>query len=749
MSFLFGSQPKVVPEFTGFQIDTAVQVLPVPIIYGGPRAPSNMIYYNGFKVEMVSTGGGKGVLTGGKGPQEVEYFATIIMSIGEGIITEVLVIYDDQAVYTPKDFPDNGAIFFEGTDTQPPWSVVVTKWPTDARTYKDTCYYGFPGAQLDSSATVPQLHFVPKGIFSGTCPLNDSTITITTGQFDQNGNPISFIGNIHLGFIDADPGQCIYDFLTNPRYGAGFPAQFIDQETLLSTPEALDPNTGDMAVSTMAQAVGLGWSVCLNNAESGNSILERWSKNLNCAPVWTGSELRFVPYWDRYASANPNWSVTSGLPQKYFNPYTIPLTTITLDQILQSKEQKEDPITWDRKDPLTVFNTVRVNFKDRTNFFNDNVVEAKDEVHAELFGERVDNIGLASEYTLQTYANVVAQMQLRRNISIMRTFSWRMSPLWGWMVPMNIVAIPDPSNLSTTVVVRITEVEDDEEENCTFTAEEYPVGSQSPTLIPVSPTTPPNQNPTNNPPLPVFPPMIFEPTTAMLTATGFATPQVIIGTSGGEEGFFDQNWGGYRAWISLDATSFELVTPSQMGPSTYGVTANGLPAYGGSNPDVVDSLVVNLNQSDGALPSVAAAGAATGASLCVIKDASGIELLSYTTATLTGTFEYTLTGLYRGLYGTTPREFGAGSLFLFVGTSGNFFETALPPQYVGKTFYVKLQSFNVFNTTFEDLDTCQIYEYVAVGPTPIGPVAPPTAPLRRERQNIADSPRLRRRRYAQ
>src|SRR5258707_2555959 len=101
MSFLFGSQPKVIPEFTGLQVNTAVQVLPVPIIYGGPRLPLNLIYYNGFKSKLVaSTSGGKGILTGGKGgAQQVEYFATLIIALGQGTITDVKMIFKDQGAF--------------------------------------------------------------------------------------------------------------------------------------------------------------------------------------------------------------------------------------------------------------------------------------------------------------------------------------------------------------------------------------------------------------------------------------------------------------------------------------------------------------------------------------------------------------------------------------------------------------------------------------------------------------------------
>ena len=275
MSHLLGSQPKVIPEFTGLQVNTSVQVLPISIIYGSPRVNVNLIYYNGFNTQLVSQGGGggKGILTGGKGgSQQVEYFATIIMAIGEGTLGNVQIIYQDQEVWVPSDFPTNGAFYFNGTDVQIPWDYVVSNWPADARPYKDTAYYGFSNAQLDSSATVPQIGLVLQGILQGSSPLNNSTIYVSTGQYDQNGNPISFIGNIALGDADADPALVIIDFLTNPTYGATFPSYWIDTTTLITSSSGYDPTTGDAALSTFCQAVGLAWSVVVDNAESANSI---------------------------------------------------------------------------------------------------------------------------------------------------------------------------------------------------------------------------------------------------------------------------------------------------------------------------------------------------------------------------------------------------------------------------------------------------------------------------------------------
>lgn len=729
MSHLFGGQPKVIPEFTGLQVNTAVQVLPIPIIYGSPRLSINVVYYNGFNVVMqkVSGGGGKGLLSGGKGGgEQVEYFATFIGAVGEGPIGDPLIIYQDQNVWTPSTYPTNGAQWFNGTSAQSPWAYVTTNWPQDSRSYKDTAYYAFANAQIDSSATIPQINLVVEGFFKGTSPLNSSTITITSGQYDQQGNPLSFIGDIDIGTADADPALCIFHFLTDPICGATFPSQWVDTSTLFTQANGWDPNTGDPTLSSFCQAVGIAWSTAVDNVESASSILDRWAKNLNTALVWNGAFLRFIPYWDGNATGNPGWDAANGVAKKYYTPYTEPVVELTMDYILQSEEKTEDPISFIRKDPQEVYNTVRLDFRDRFNFFNDVPAEAKDEAHIELYGPRIDNIGIAKEFTLSNYANIAATMILRRNISIMNTYTWKMGPLWGWLDPMDILSIPNPVDYSKQILVRVTSVTDDEDENITIEAEEYPVGDQSPSVMPLSPTTPPNSGATNSPPLPAYVPVIFEPTTAMLTAQSLSTPQVILGASAGVNGVLDQNYGGSFIWISLDAATYQFIG-TIFGPSTIGSLAAPLPGYGGVNPDMGHTLLVNLSESDGSLISFDSVSASNGASLCCVQDASGFELITYTTATLVGPFTYALTGLYRGMFGTVPRLFSGGSRFLYVGTNSNIFETGLPSSYIGQTFWVKLQGFNVFRQATIDLADVVAYEFTVYGPVPPPPLPPPAS----------------------
>ncbi len=727
MTHLLGGGPKAVPEFTGLQVNTSVQVVPIPILYGTPRVHVNLIYYNGFNTQSVKASGGKGISGGGKGGTgQINYFATLILALGEGPLGSPIAIYQDQQVWLPSNYPSNGAYFYNGTATQTPWPYVESLWPQDARSYKDTAYYAFSNAQLDSSATVPQINIVVQGLYQGTSPLYNSSIYVSTGQYDQNGNPISYIGNIEFGDADADPGQVILDFLTNSTYGAGFPEYWIDTSTLISSALAFVPGVGDRAVSTYCQAVGLAWSLAITNAESANSILSRLCKNLVVAPVWNGALLRFIPYWDAYTGANPGYDSSNplGIGKKYFNPFVVPCVAITLDQIVKTKTKDEDPITYNRKDPMQVYNTVRLDFRDRTNFFNDNVAEAKDEAHIQLIGPRVDNIGRAEEFTLGVYAQTSATLQLRRNIAIMREFTWKMSALWGWLDPMDIVSIPDPADYSNTLIVRIISVEEGADEEVTIQAEEFPIGAQSPTNLGQPPTSPPNQGVTNVPPSQVAPPIIFCPTSEMIAGQGYSGPLIIAGCTAIRNNTFDTNWGGAFIWASLDKVNYSLLG-NITEAAVIGGTLNNLVGYTGVNPDPTDVIVVNLAESNSHIGSVSPIAAAADYSLCILQDASGFELLAYTTATLTAPNTYTLGGLYRGLYGTTSRFFGAGSRFMAVGINDNFFSYSLPSAYIGKNIYIKFQSYNVFNSATTDLSEADTYEFYIYGPTYPGNVAAP------------------------
>src|SRR5215813_683097 len=92
-------------------------------------------------------------------------------------------------------------------------------------------------------------------------------------------------------------------------------------------------------------------------------------------------------------------------------------------------------------------------------------------------------------------------------------------------------------------------------------------------------------------------------------------------------------------------------------PAKQGTLTADLPAH--SSPDTTDILSVDLTESAGQLVSVSATGAANLVTLCYV----GGELIAYQTAMLTAAYQYDLTTLYRGAYGTTIMDHSVGVQF--------------------------------------------------------------------------------------
>ena len=238
--------------------------------------------------------------------------------------------------------------------------------------------------------------------------------------------------------------------------------------------------------------------------------------------------------------------------------------------------------------------------------------------------------------------------------------------------------------------IRITEIEEDENGFLQVTAEEFPLGAATATLYATQAVanTPLNRNLV---PDPVNPPIIFEPPAALVGATA----QVWIAASGGSGGAADPNWGGAFVWLSLDGSSYFQIG-TIVSPARQGALTAALPVFAGTNPDGADSLAVNMAESGGVLSSATALDAQLTSTLSIVDG----ELVSYETATLTAANHYSLTTLYRGLYGTAAAVHSAGAPFARL--DGAVFEYDLPPQYVGQVLYIKLQSFNVFGAGVQE-----------------------------------------------
>jgi hypothetical protein len=194
-------------------------------------------------------------------------------------------------------------------------------------------------------------------------------------------------------------------------------------------------------------------------------------------------------------------------------------------------------------------------------------------------------------------------------------------------------------------------------------------------------------------------PILFEPPTGL---TAGANEAWIAATGGAD-------WGGCQVWISSDGSTYAFVGTAYQG-GRQGVLSAALPAQ--ADPDTLDTLSVDLSESQGQLLSGTRGDADSFVTLCYCDG----ELVSYETATLTAPYKYGLTYLRRGLYGTPIAGHAIGAPFARLGQSdAAVFRYTYPASFVGQTVYVKLPAFNIFGQQLQSLAALTAYSLLLDG----------------------------------
>jgi len=697
MSFLAAKKASpqsamIWPSYTGLQLQTATNVLPIPLLWGMNKLAVNIVYYANFRAipqfSPTPRGGKGGVLGGGKGGGGFAwsvsgwtYSADLMMALCEGPIVGINQVYQGQSIHGTQYATTNGVVtgggsglsalgltLFSGTTPQAVWGYLSANNPSEALAYTGTAYVCAAGFGLGQSASIGTLNFEVQGMLFGT---------------GANG-------------LDADPAQVIADFLINPQYGVGFPGANVDATTLYGS-------GGDASLQSYCRALGVCFSPMLNQTETASSVLTRWLQLLNTAAVWSGDRLRFIPYGDQ--------SVTGF--GKTYTPSLAPLYTLSDDDLVYRRD--EDPIKLSRLDPFTLPNLLRIEALNRTGVtsgqglpeYQATPVEARDQAMIEQYGLRVGSTITAHEICDLTVAATVAQTLLQRGLYVRTQFKFDLSWEFCLLDPMDVVALTDANLGLAATPVRIVEIEEDDGGLLSILAEELVVGVSTPAVNPIGASGSSGIN-TAVAADPVNAPLIFEPP-PQLTNDG---AQIWLGASGGAGGVADPNWGGCIVWASLDNVSYQRIATIQ-NPLRQGFLTAALPAASGY--DATNVLAVDLTESAGMLNTATQAAANAGQTLCLVDG----ELIGFATATLTATYKYSLSGLPRGMYGAQPSAHATGAPFARL--DGAVVQYALPSNFVGQTIHLKFQSFNVFGGGLQDLSTCAVYGYVPNGGGALGP----------------------------
>jgi hypothetical protein len=539
---------------------------------------------------------------------------------------------------------DLGLTLAKGTFTQAAWTHLSANWPADAITYPGIAYVASPTFNLGSSSDVPNigLEVETSHAFSQTIP-------------------------------DVNPRDFIVDYLTNPYYGAYFPADKL----------------GDLSsYSNYCIASGLFLSPDYNEQSPAFEVLERIASITNSD--WTQVDGRFtiVPYADQAVTGN---GVT-------WTPSLTAVYEIGPDDFVD--KGSGGPIRIKRKDPATRYNSIHVKFKDRDRQYNDNVVEGRDSAEIGKNGLRPAPQNIESpEIKSQAVADVVANLAVQRSVNVCNTYEFTLKQNKAVLAPLDLLALTHPSypGLSQRLI-RILQIDDDVATgDLSVIAEEVPVGTASAITYPI-------QQPSgyavnyNVDPGNVATPRIFELPVSMALETGLELAVAVRGLG--------SDWGGCEVWSSVDGTQYRQVG-TVYAPARYGTISS-----------VVSFTSVSTSASvTGLGAEQLGSGTATEAldllTLCFVGGANP-EYFAYQTATLTAAGAYTLTGLVRGAKDTPARAHTTGDAFVRVDdrvVRGG----ALPLAMIGQTVSFKFCSFNKFGGGKQTLAGVSAYTYTITG----------------------------------
>lgn len=659
MSIFGGGGSKVKPSYTGLATQTSTSTLPVCLLWGKNRIAPNIFWQDDFKAHKQKQKAGKGL---GGSVTSYTYSGSFLLGLCEGGydgIHGVTRVWKDQSKET--SYAALGMSLFYGTNPQSPWGYLTSKHPTAALSYPGTAYLAVANYDLGNSNSLMQHSFEVEGLLWNT--------------------------GVGGTVVDADPALLIDDFLTNELYGAFFPAAYIDNDWLMSGPNAT--TTGDSSFQTYCRAMGFALSPAMQEQEDAATALDRWTKLCNTDICWTGSTLKLIPRGDETVTAN---GVT------YLPPNTIRYTITDSDLV---RADNQDPITIARKDPQDAYNSLSMIINNRDNEYNELPVPWKDQGLIDQFGLKEESNYSAKEVCDPDMASTMVALMGQRNAYIRNDYNFSLSQEYCLLEPGDLVAFDVPG--WPYFVVRLKDVEEGDNDELQIIAEEYPAGAGSGTSYSIQPVT---NNPINTatPAGPINPPIIFEP--PIVLSQGI--PQVWAAISGGDGTTADDNWGGCYVYVSTDGVEYEVIGEIDS-PARQGKLTASLATFAGTNPQSATLKVTTAMSAAELYDATSGADAAAGSTLCYVDG----ELLAFVTATLTGTFAYDLVTLYRGLFGSTISAHASGTNFARLDES--IFSYQLPAAYIGQTLHFKFQSFNIFGGGLQDLAACTDYTYVPTG----------------------------------
>jgi hypothetical protein len=659
------------PRINALQIQQSTYGGVIPVVFGTNRIAGNLLDYVDFTPIAHTTtqsSGGKG--GGGVTQTDTTYTYTVAAIIGlcEGSIVGVGRVWKDKDVYQLAQLSAELAPL-DGFLERIVYAMLqqagqLPHYPVDT-------FYGNAGQQ-------PWNYMVSK--HPERALYYPRTAYVASAAFDLGSNAsmpnfnFEVIGrNLYSTSLDANPKDIITAILSDLQIGVGFPAKYLADLTMFSN---------------YCIANGVLFSPSYTSQDAAQAQITNLCQAANSEPVWSQGQLKIVPYSLDSLTAN---GVT-------YTPPPAPVYDLTIDDFVY--QEGEPPVKVKPNLTADRYNIQPVEIMNRNNDYNVEPIKATDDPNISAVGPRqADSIEMHF-ITTPEVGQFAAQSILQRQLYVPKQYEVTLTWRHCLLDPMDVVTITELDFLGLDhLPVRVVEIDEGDDFNLVFTVEDCPEGVHSPALYSTQSATRPSLN-YNTPPGDANPPVIFEPPVNL-------TDSMTIGLAA--SGSVNM-WGGCGVWVSYDGETYKRIGAVK-NPARQGFITQTLPS--GYAQDVNNTLAVDLSESRGQLMSASNTDAANHNTLCWVDG----EVLSYQTATLTDQYKYNLMNLARGLYGSDIADHAANSKFVRLDDA--VFTYAYKTEDIGKTIYIKLTSFNVFNAAEQSLNEVEPYTYTIKGSAPI------------------------------
>ena len=656
MSFFSGQTASRAPRrILGFHPQTSISGKVLAVLGGTRRIGGNVIWAGNFKSSPVKgTGKGSGKTGGGGkgGGGDLTYRMAAMIELCRGQLGKIGRVWNDRTEYRNMGGTKYRAV--SGTLTNSALPDLNFELITG---FKGQPIWGYIQTN-NSDEALP---------YSEVAMVVSPNIDLGTSALLPNFNwEVTGIQANYNNGLDCDPVNWSYVLMTDPDWGAGLQATDVGDYTL---------------ASNYAIANGLFCSPLLDTQQKAAVWLEEYATIGNFAFVCSEGLIKMVSYGDTNATGNG----------ASFTANVTPIYDLGDDDFLGDKEA---PIKLSLPAISDSSNRVSVEWLNRANGYNEEPVYEDDQASIDQFGIRPLSVISLHSITEHPVAAKVCHLILKKAAYQRLEASFTLGAQYCLLEPMDLVTLTDLYTGLNKRPFRIMKVEETETGEFNMTAEEFIFGLAAPALHQKQTVSGYGPGFFAQPGL-VFPPMFFEAPPQLTQNVGF---ELFIGICGGP------NWGGCGVWHSIDNVSYENVGRFT-GPSTMGFLTAPLPGTAPPDPDLVNTLSVDLTESFGVLNSVTQAAADNHQTLLVIDG----ELLSYETAVLTGVNKYNVTYLRRGVYSSALGDHGTATQFLSI--TDPVFTFIFNSPDVGKLHYFKFTSFNRLGEQEEPLANSIAYPH--------------------------------------